>query len=588
MRNVSIYSGFNFGTGNGENDLRIIGLAQEEVIGEIDIASMIGSGEMISNIAEEGDHEHQLNFVAVPGYFYVGDLECYCYNSKITQISRPIISSGEVSDVYESGVAYIPLREMPDGLTVFVNYPRISNNIEVSKTSGAAPINVHRFSSGELSSRHAVFDRTIYSQTGIGGTLGYTFVLSGETETTVIKAGEDTDWPAEVTPLSRTGVFSSYWNSTSSMSQDTYQYDPEYNRIVFADGAVRSSDEIIIEFEGANEPFIIRNIDMNPTIMYPDSYILCLSPESDSFKEVPAVINVYSTRERMGSRDFADLAFEVLSDRGNRLPNSAVDIELTRGGIILSGSPDTDLPFSSFNVCHSGDVASAHYDTVYLSGELYKDEVLISDRDGYRIIPSAGFITEESLPEYIWQITDIYGTKLTTYTGEHGIGRVTYISPSYIPCADELTVSFTVSGYPEISKSVDISLLPEYGNSYYFSPYSGYERIVIASGVVSSGTSVTVSGEIISIMDTGICTVEEYITSVMENRDPVYSYPENASISTVTENWRPDHIAEGATMPVRMGSSITLSYSDNYPGKFIMKRFETVNYTRGDMRQYYA
>ena len=589
MRNVNIYSGFNFGTGTGENDLRVIGLAQEEVIGEIDISSMIGSGELISNIAEEGDHEHQLNFVAVPGYFYVGDLECYCYNSKVTQISTPIISSGTVSDVYPSGTAYIPLQEIPDGLTVFVNYPKISNNIEISKNSGAAPINVHIFSSGELSSRYAVFEKPIYSQTGVGGTIGYTYALSGEVVTSAIEPGEAPTWPAEVTPLSRVSVFPSYWNRNSSIDQNTYQYDPEYNRIVFEDGAVLASNEVLIEFEGANEPFIIRNIDMNPTITYPDNYIMCLSPESDSFKEIPASINLHSTREMMGSMDFADLAFEVLSDRGNRLPDVGVNVEITRKNMTLSGYPCSGFPFTYYDVCHSRDDISAQYDIIYLSGDLCNGGIPISERDGIRVVPSAGFLTLLSLPEYIWQITDVYGTMLTTFTGEHGIGRVTYISPSYVPCPEDITVRVTVSGYPEVYHETDISLIPEYGPSYYLASGSTYDMIAVASGEVSGGcTFVTVSGEILSLMDTGICSVGEYVSSIYENRDTVYSYPSDTDVVTSYQEWKPDHIPEDIKMNVRLASHILLSYTSEHTGKFMMKKKQAINYARGDMRQYYA
>lgn len=590
---ITTYAGFNFGTGVGDNDLKIIGLAQGESIGDIDLSTLIGSGELVSNITDDTDYTHQLNFVAIPGYFYVGDVECYMFSNKGSQISHPIVSSGTLLDTYDSGVTYIKLKDVPDGISTFVSTIGKSNSTIQSKETGAAPIIVHRFTSGSLSSYHSVFDRAIYSSSGTGGVLGYTYVLSGEVITTTISPGEIEAWPAPTSPLSKIAVTSSYWNSGSALLPNTFQYDPEYNCIVFEDGVVSTSDEIIIEFESANEPFIIKDIDMSPITTFPDNYVLCMTTDDVISGEIPSYIKINSTKDMVSSKDTADITVEVFSKYGNRLEDQDVLIQVIRNDLSITtvGGSDPDpigyLKYYPYVVCHSGELINDHFDLISISGDLYQNDKLIFSGNGILNIPSCGYITSGEIPEIPWILSCDFTSSVIVRTGAQGISHVSYISPAIITTPIDISVYASING---ITKSVDLKLVPDKSDIYYFSDLDSLDTELIVSGdIYNSKTYISgYTDTILTPSSAGICSMSEYVDSLRDNREPVYIYPARVFSMTLNEDWRPGHITETINMTTESEKKIVLEYSGELAGNIVMKTKAKRHIAKGDMRCWYA
>lgn len=579
---VSIYPGFRSGTGVGENDLRITKIVQNEVISNIDTTILLGSGEVVQDLTNSTRYEMSLAVETTPGYFYISDTECYIYGNKCTQISNVSISNG--TDGYDSGVMYVPLLNVPDGSTIFHTVRGPNGYTVVSKDTGAAPINVLLFASGELSSLHAAFDTTIYSSTGIGGVQGYTLQLSGEVETTIVQAGEVPGWPAPVSPLSKVSVMSSYWNKGKSLLQNTYMYDPEYNRIIILSEEALNTDEVIIEYEGNNQPFVIRDINLSPTVTYPDNYIVCIDPEIPGITEDPKYIIVTSTREKIGSQDVADITFEVISERGNRIPNADVEVYITRKELSSSY-----IPHSPFAVQHDGSSITGHFDTlVYAPVNMVEaDATICSSSSTDKIVYSCGYLTLSGTTEFPWELSEDYSTIIETTTGPQGIGRVSYISPSYIPVPIDIDVTVN---YGTISKSTSLSLISDITDVYYYSSNQTYNEIIITSGELGATQTFVLlnNANHISLTDCGACTLLEYVSSLRENRNPAYIYPSSIYSYTVQKEWRPDHITEDINMEIEDKKQCFLVYNEILSGEFIMNARIARHVARGDMRSYYA
>ena len=150
-KKLKIYKDFTFGTGVGKLDMKIQGVSDREDINYTQ-DEILGSGVPKAFVDTEINKRVGSYPISVPGYLYIGDREIYAFGRKATQLSFPLISSGE-NNLYPSGTVYIPLVDIPDGITTY--YPPDTNSTQESlmmEETGSAPINISAYASGTITS----------------------------------------------------------------------------------------------------------------------------------------------------------------------------------------------------------------------------------------------------------------------------------------------------------------------------------------------------------------------------------------------------------------------------------------------------
>lgn len=607
-REFSIYKEFTFGSGVGKSDLKVLGVSQEEET-EYTVESIIGSGILTSDILTEIEASSGARVVISPGYMYIGDRELYVYGRKATQISRAICCSGGVDDPYSSGVVYIPLMELPDGIAMYYVPDRDDPYGSEMDNTGAAPINVSAYSSGELSIYSPVLDSIIYHDSGVDSVEGYTQNASGE-----VISGEVSEWPAYFSPLERYSVFPCYWRSGEPiLNQDEFYYDFENNSIVlYNSGAI--DKEYIIEFEGMNEPFLITELDLSPLEYYPGNNILCISPDKDnvSFTENPYRIALHASKSILSSEKIA-LTAEVLSERDNRLENETVRFRIKRSDVMLLRdsvySAYTDfVEGEPYAITSSGSVSGVITDKVaFPSGMVYEGDVLISDShriEGYSYVRSAGYLCRSGeAPIYeSGLIPDTAGYEISVTTDINGMATVDYLAPRVNSSSFDIEIEACVPNISGITGSgvistIQLTLLSDEETTRYALDRNDLWRDLYISGGVEASGEITINGstvilpiECTSPSSVRVVNLGDFMTSLYNDTEVTYVHPDSINSGMIESS---------GVLPTPGGGEVaylneyryieaTFSGYDFNSGVTLFRYLDNDKITRGDARDEYV
>jgi len=613
-RVLNTYKEFNFGTGVGPLDMKIMGIAAAEEI-EYSAEAILGSGIPDADIEAAMDIALGTCVVAVPGYLYVGDRELYSYGRKATQITRPVTSSGGISDPYGVGVVYIPLIDIPDGSTLF--YPPSEQDPYGSmvENTGAAPILVSAYQSGELTDLFAITGEVIYHDYGMDGQEGYTYDISGE-----VRSGEVSEWPAYFSPLSRFTVLPSYWRENEPMlALDEFYYDLQYNCIVLYNSGA-ADYEYIVEYEAANESFKITDIDLNPLVTYPGNSILCISADNDNtvFKEDPSSVHLH-TINTAASGERTTITAEVLSERGNRLDNESVRFRIKRKDVgTLSGEViynlDEFVEGGPWFLCNSGTISGVIIDEVeFPTGKIYEGDVLIANSNrinGKAYVRSAGYLCSNGdAPDYAsGEIPDTAGYEVTVTTDINGMASVDYMFPTTNSSSFDVRIEAsipTMSGANNgsgIVSYVDVVLMSDDETTIYAKDINDLWRtLVVVSGEpyyegISASGEVSAVGSIARLpisctspSSVEVITMSGYVSALYSNTEPSFCSPISVNSGIVENSGTIPSVEDGEVEYYTQYKYIEVEYDsiDFDTGIYIMRYLDHEKITRGDARDTY-
>lgn len=534
-KKLNIYKEFTFGVGTGEHDLLVTGISNREEYQGIDIDGILGSGEIRETIRNQGDYSQHMSFSITPGYFYVGDRECYAYGRKCTQITHPVYSSGSIDNPYPSGIMYLALTEVPDGMISYA-LPGIDNPGGKPDTSGgAAPINVSRFEPGVLSAHTPLYDTIIYHDTGVSSLPGYREIP----ETGEFIEGDDPTWPAYCSPLSRFTVFNSYWRENDPMlPPDQYIYDFEYNAIILYDSGTLDH-EYIIEFEGLNEPFDITELNISPLESWPENSILCLTLDdtNTAFTEEPYEIVIH-TSKTIVQDETIPIFIEVRSITGNRLEGEDIRIRIVRPEIAIhpqqwSSGNAHYYEGSPYAVCSSGNISGVIIDAVqFPSGVIYEGNVCIANEHR---INNAAYVRSAGYLCYPYN-SDIYlsgsipeeaGYELVVTTDVNGIGTVWYHAPYTISSSFNIIIRAEIPSNSGIIEELPIALISNTEEVCYSLPVNDFwtDRYIREHFSISGEYCVRLPLDCISPSSAGVISIRDYCQALYSGVTPPYIYP---------------------------------------------------------------
>jgi len=489
---------FSYGTGPG-NDLAPAYIKfYERYANIVDINERMLLYEDTAHEITVDDYEQRIDVYINPGFFYLGDRECYAYNTKCTQVSQCTLSG-------TAGI--IPLVDFPDGYAPS-EYEHMIEPWARDGMYGVSPVIVRKHPAHVMSSISVPYDVAIYSDTGISGEVGYRIVdnavVSGETE-----------FPWYFSPLDRFAKSYDPWRSDLIVPPDMLSYDVATNSIIIKDPDLES--EYVIEFETRNEPFNIGK-NISPLFSYPENSIICIEPDSIPDESVPGSISVYVDDEYC-IHGQAVVTAEVLSEQGNRLPNYPVEFYIIRDNFICL--PDVlPEPLEGRLFYSSGEV---WYDEIDLPvANVWENNIKISGQNRVALkayIHSIGYLTASGEPGY-----HVSGT-----TDEYGIVHAVYTKPGLCSHGRSLTVvakagSFTATGsiiLPSICSGSVYAAEPVQRTTYTF-------RYPDISGEV---TGFIVPSGCVVPSSLGICTAESFLSSLHESSSPSFSYPNTIEIA---------------------------------------------------------
>ena len=607
MRKLDVYKEFTFGTGTGEDDLRIIGMQPREDYSDIDTEGLLGSGEIVEEIKGNVGYLQNTNLMITPGYFYVGDRECYAYSKKFTQMSKPTVCSGEIGDPYPVGTRYIPLMEVPFGISEFTLPDEVNLCGTKVPNTGVSPLNISRFAPGVLTAREALWDTVIEHDSGVNQVLGYRArpIIGVLT----VLPGEDAQWPMHYSPLSRYTVLPSYWRPNEPMLlQNLFYYDFEYNSIVLYDSGTVDS-EYLIEFEGQNEPFKIKEIDLSPLESWPESSILCLSTDKSNtvFKEDPYAVVLHLPKTSVRKEQHA-IAAEVRSIKGNRLEGERVRFRIVRKDVALMRTQLEDLdgfvPGSPYCILSEGLLSGVVIDRVeFPSGEIYEGDVLITDAyriDGQAYVRSAGFLCnpQGALPIDSGILPECGNYELEAVTDRNGIALVVYTSPLTVSSSFDIEVQAEVLNVSGVASAASMTLLSEEEDMLYALPLNNLWREVQASGEVnlSGGFVVRLPVDCIAPSSAKVVTLRAYMGALFDGSDIPFEYPDRIDSGCVVNSGETIlvdylNITGEISVPWRNDTRYCEAvYSGFSPGSdvVILRYLDSNKITRGDARDQYG
>lgn len=412
MSTLQISSGFAFGTGVGRNDLRPVGVVIDENVLNVDLDYVIGSGLVLSGIVEDYRYVQDVNVQVIPGYFYLGDRECYCFNNKGTQVSNAEdTESGSLifMQQYPDGPCPIELDDFTQGFLV----PRDE------ECHGASPIIVSRYPGGTFSSESGVpFDTVMSSRVPVSGV-------------------PESGLPWIFGPDEQFAKTYDYWREGYILPPDAYAYDFRTNAIVLYESG-NPLDEYVVEFELDNQPFSV-DLNLNPLITVPDDYLLCLATQDDSGgDEYPESIYISVSQETV-KEETIQVVVEVVSNLGNSLESVPVELVIHRPGLVIAGTSvaDEDLDGVPFFV-DNGPV----YDRLTVNaGILVENGVQLSGANRIAgnevVIRSAGYLypADEAVVEQdgvVVSPAENFGYSTTVTTDSYGRAYANYRGPSRI------------------------------------------------------------------------------------------------------------------------------------------------------------
>ncbi len=423
-----------FGSGTGKSDIFPVAVVVDETKNEYDSFEFVDDTLLLSGVL--GEYLQRVDLLTTPGYFYLGDRELYLFGEKITQLSVPV-QSGEQ---YTIKLFRIPDGACNDAARYYMNEYDEYDSVNLS----ASPIFIRRHPSGELSSMGIPFDVPISSISGLSGELGYrTGMLNGSG---VVLSGEPDSFPWYFSPLERFAKGYEFWRSGEVVPYDGYEYDLLTNTIILDE--VEEGYEYVVEYEGANEPTLC-GIDLSPLVVYPESWVLCLSPSGELFPDEVASVNLLIASSRI-SGGICTVEAEVLGETGNRLSGREVEFSVGRRNLTL-GNGGNIVPLT-LGTC----TVLGGYDMVYApSGIIRHDGTTIASDHRLHLsalIPSAGyFCTSGGFPE-----NNPYGSGTTT--DRYGIASAPYLVPPSLSRTSNVVFTATCEG---VSCSREVILVSE-------------------------------------------------------------------------------------------------------------------------------
>ena len=140
----------------------------------------------------------------------------------------------------------------------------------------------------------------------------------------LVISGEPGDYPGYVSPLNNYEKCYENWFTTNMLGEHEYFYDIETNSIVFS-GTPEDlcKMEVAIHWEGANEPFPISDVNLNPVETLPENGIVCLGPDGLSSEPITD-IQITSDRSTLLGGEYAEIVAVCRSSSGNRIANAKV------------------------------------------------------------------------------------------------------------------------------------------------------------------------------------------------------------------------------------------------------------------------
>lgn len=495
---------FSFGTGTGEDDLRPIGVTviEDNTLETVntlqDIVSM-GSGEVTS-------YGRVVNLDILPGFFYVGDRECYLFNEKLSQVSRVTLSGGIYS---------IKLKAIPDG-PLRAGYASAFSDEEEEielMSRGSSPIFVHRFASGQLTSLGVPLNQLISSETGLSGIMGYTRTSQPSGQ---IVSGDVANYPWYFSPITPYAKGYEYWRSSKTLPYDRYEHDVRSNSIYLSGDVASLSDEYLIEYEGRNEPLLVP-CDLSPMYRIPEGGIVCMTPSGVPSGEAPYRINTYLEKDILAG-EVTTVGVEVVSELGNPLQGIPVraflrrkDFMITSGevvysgvvmlsGVMISGEVVDEvrhiLSIPVISGCNQLRDATHIYDEIVVPpGELSYGDVVTAGAarlSGNRVlIPSIGYLSEP------YASGDPYNLNRTPYlmgyfplqggytfsglTDSDGMVRIPYVVPPVFGPGGTVELVLTAN---EINRIEEIVLSERRDDYYYGCSNNRYDTYLCISGTL--------------------------------------------------------------------------------------------------------
>ena len=514
---------FRFGTGVGKNDLVVEKIDTDEFIGDVYVEGLIGDGELFHEIESKYSYSFDISPYIVPGYFYIGDRECYAFGEKITQFAKPVT---------ENGITYLELLQYPDGM--FPRYMDSDAQKEARDNKrGAAPIIVSKFAAGTLEGINVVFDQPISSENGIDGINGYCDNGLDDVSKTEVIVGDPANWPWYFTPLERYSKCYDYWREDNVLPLSKFTYDFFNNRIILR-GTLTQDDlnsEYMIEYEGSNTSFKAPRISMSPLDRIPEDAILCMTTDTNIESEYEGIIEISVPKKQVYS-ELIPVTIQVKSKDGNRMPGVTCEARLLRSNIVSTVLPVSE-PFLQF---YRGPGSWEMFDAITVqNGIIYEGSQLLCNSNrisGKAIVRSAGKLypqTREVYDAYLGSaVLPPNGSDvLTLVTDENGIAILYYLAPRNT--GGSIGVSIRIS--TGIAESEEMVVLPvdDHSSPYLFdtNPINNtWETVQEVTGeTVNTSVFVQIPVTCISPSSVGICTYPEYVSSAMAGTAPDYSYP---------------------------------------------------------------